>query len=300
MLKVAYHPIFEYKTSKKHRFPMQKYPLLVEKLLAEGIFLADNFFTPQKLSETEILTTHQLDYWTHLKHQTLPTQQIRAIGFDMTPELVERERYIAHASYECALFAKQFGVSLTIAGGTHHAFADHGEGFCIFNDFAVASHLLLQREQASKILIVDLDVHQGNGTAKIFENNPQVFTFSMHGAKNFPFRKQQSDLDIELANDTGDLEYLTILRQTLPKLIYDFRPDMLLYQAGVDVLATDKLGKLALTLEGCQARDKFVFECAKYHQIPIAVSMGGGYSENITDIVQAHYNTFQMVHLLFS
>lgn len=299
MLKVAYSDIFRYNVPDNHRFPMQKYPMLAEKLLAEGTLTAENFFAPQKLSEDEILTTHTLEYWENLKNQTLPPKEARTIGFEMTPILVERGRYIAHATYECALFAKQYGVSLNIAGGTHHSFADHGEGFCVFNDVAVASNLLLQRGQARQILVVDLDVHQGNGTASIFANEPRVFTFSMHGAKNFPFRKQQSDLDIELATDMGDEEYLAILSDTLPKLIEQIKPDMIFYQSAVDVLATDKLGKLALTLEGCAKRDEFVLRQAKDNAIPVAVVMGGGYSENINTVVEAHCQTFRIAKTLF-
>ena len=299
MLKVAYSDIFKYDVPERHRFPMQKYPMLAEKLLAEGTLTPDNFFTPQRLSEDEILTTHTPAYWQHLKNQTLPTKEARAIGFEMTPQLVERERYITHATYECALFAKEHGVSLNIAGGTHHAFADHGEGFCVFNDIAVASNLLLQRGQARQILVVDLDVHQGNGTAHIMANEPRVFTFSMHGAKNYPFRKQASDLDIDLPNDTDDEAYLAILCETLPSLIEQVQPDMLFYQSAVDVLATDKLGKLALTLDGCAKRDEFVLRQAKANGIPVAVVMGGGYSEDINAVVEAHCNTFRIAKSLF-
>lgn len=299
MLKVAYSPVFTYQVPERHRFPMQKYPMIAERLLAEGTLTQDNFFAPQLLSEAEILTTHTLEYWQHLKNQTLPHKDARAIGFEMTPVLVERGRYIAHATYECALYAKEHGVSLNIAGGTHHSFADHGEGFCVFNDVAVASNLLLHRGQANQILTVDLDVHQGNGTAHIFASEPRVFTFSMHGAKNYPFRKQASDLDIDLPNDTGDDEYLSTLSETLPRLIAQVQPDMIFYQSAVDVLATDKLGKLALTREGCARRDAFVFRQAIAHDIPVAVVMGGGYSEDIEDVVEAHCNTFRIAKQLF-
>ena len=217
----------------------------------------------------------------------------------MTAELVERGRYIAHATYQCAWYAKEHGVSLHVAGGTHHSFADHGEGFCVFNDVCIASNLLLANSFATKILIVDLDVHQGNGNASIMADRAEVFVFSMHGAKNHPFRKPPSDLDIELADDTSDSSYLAILIKTLPKLISDQKPDMMFYQAGVDVLATDKLGKLSLTLEGCKARDAFVLEQAKANHIPIAVVMGGGYSEDIEQVLEAHCNTFRLAKQIF-
>ncbi len=299
MLKIAYSDIFRYSVPDKHRFPMQKYTLIPERLLAEGTITTDNFFAPARLSEDEILTTHTQGYWQQLKTQTLPRKEARAIGFEMTPTLVERGRYIAHATYECALYAQQYGVAMNVAGGTHHAFADHGEGFCVFNDVCIASNLLLNRGQAQKILVVDLDVHQGNGNASIMANESRVFVFSMHGAKNYPFRKQVSDLDIELDNDTGDEEYLRILKDTLPRLITEFAPDLIFYQSAVDVLATDKLGKLGLTIEGCKARDEYVLHQAKLADIPIAIVMGGGYSEDIEDVVEAHCNTFRLVQQIY-
>lgn len=299
MLKIAYSDIFRYSVPDKHRFPMQKYTLIPERLLAEGTITTDNFFAPARLSEDEILTTHTQGYWQQLKTQTLPRKEARAIGFEMTPTLVERGRYIAHATYECALYAQQYGVAMNVAGGTHHAFADHGEGFCVFNDVCIASNLLLNRGQAQKILVVDLDVHQGNGNASIMANESRVFVFSMHGAKNYPFRKQVSDLDIELDNDTGDKEYLRILKDTLPRLITEFAPDLIFYQSAVDVLATDKLGKLGLTIEGCKARDEYVLHQAKLADIPIAIVMGGGYSEDIEDVVEAHCNTFRLAQQIY-
>ena len=299
MLKIAYSDIFRYSVPEKHRFPMQKYTMIPERLLAEGTISTDNFFAPACLSEDEILTTHTADYWYQLKTQTLPRKEARAIGFEMTPELVERGLYIAHGTYECALYAQQYGAAMNVAGGTHHAFADHGEGFCVFNDVCIASNLLLNRGQAQKILVVDLDVHQGNGNASIMMDEPRVFVFSMHGAKNYPFRKQVSDLDIELDNDTGDAEYLQLLEATLPRLISDVAPDMIFYQSAVDVLATDKLGKLGLTIEGCKARDEYVLRQAKAAKIPIAIVMGGGYSEDIDDVVEAHCNTFRLTQQIF-
>jgi len=299
MLKIAYSEVFRYQVPEKHRFPMQKYTLIPERLLSEGTISEDNFFAPDKLSEDEILTTHTAEYWHKLATQTLDRKEARAIGFEMSETLVERGRYIAHATYECALYAKQFGVAMNVAGGTHHSFADHGEGFCVFNDVCIASNLLLNRGEATKILIVDLDVHQGNGNASIMADEPRVFVFSMHGEKNYPFRRPPSDLDIDLPNDTDDEAYLSILTETLPRLIAEVAPDMIFYQSAVDVLATDKLGKLALTLEGCQTRDEFVLTQARDNNIPIAVVMGGGYSEDIEQVVEAHCNTFRVAQRLF-
>lgn len=272
---------------------MAKYDLIPKKLLADGVVRAEMFFAPKPLSEDEILTTHTTDYWQKLKTGTLSDKEIRKIGLPMSPSLVYRERLIAHATYECALYALADGVSLSTSGGTHHAFAGHGEGFCIFNDVCVASHLLLQRGQAKRILSVDLDVHQGNGNASIMANNPNVFIFSMHGKKNYPFVKPKSDLDIELDDGVGDDEYLAILDKALPKCIEMARPDVVFYQAGVDVLATDKLGKLSLTKAGCRRRDELVFEWAYRYGVPVAVVMGGGYSVGIDDVVHAHCQTFE-------
>ena len=299
MLKIAYSEVFRYQVPEKHRFPMQKYTLIPERLLLEGTISEDNFFAPTILSEDEILTTHTAEYWHKLATQTLDRKEARAIGFEMSETLVERGRYIAHATYECALYAKQFGVAMNVAGGTHHSFADHGEGFCVFNDVCIASNLLLNRGEATKILIVDLDVHQGNGNASIMADEPRVYVFSMHGEKNYPFRRPPSDLDIDLPNDTDDATYLAILTETLPRLIKEVAPDMIFYQSAVDVLATDKLGKLALTLEGCMARDEFVLTQARDNGIPIAVVMGGGYSEDIEQVVEAHCNTFRVAQRLF-
>lgn len=299
MLKIAYSEVFRYAVPDKHRFPMQKYTLIPERLLAEGTIGSDNLFAPEKLTEEEILTTHTAKYWHKLKTQTLSAREARAIGFEMSPALVERGRYIAHGTYECALYAQLHGVAMNIAGGTHHAFADHGEGFCVFNDVCIASNLLLQRGQARRILVVDLDVHQGNGNASIMAREPRVFVFSMHGAKNYPFRKERSDLDIELDNGTGDTEYLQALAQHLPRLMAEFAPDLIFYQSAVDVLATDALGKLALTRAGCKARDAYVLEQARAACIPVAIVMGGGYSQDIEDVVEAHCNTFRLAQQLF-
>mgnify|MGYP001950028747 FL=1 len=188
---------------------------------------------------------------------------------------------------------------MNIAGGTHHAFTNRGEGFCLLNDIALGSNFLLKEGLAQKILVVDLDVHQGNGTAEIFRNEARVFTFSMHGAKNYPLRKEQSDLDIDLPDGAEDDEYLSKLAKTLPMLIEMVQPDFIFYQAGVDVLATDKLGRLGLSLNGCKERDAIVFEQCKKNNIPVAVSMGGGYSERIATIVDAHVNTYRLAQEYF-
>lgn len=299
MLKIAFSPIYKYSVPEGHRFPMVKYELLPEQLLYEGTVTDANFFHPKKLGETEILKTHTPAYWDKLRLQQLSRKEERAIGLPMSPQLIERGRHIAHGTIECALYAKEHGVALNIAGGTHHAFANRGEGFCVFNDFAIAAHHLLEHGLAQQILIVDLDVHQGNGTASIFQDEPRVFTFSMHGAKNYPLRKEQSDLDVGLPDKMEDGPYLQLLQKHLPRLIEQLEPDFIFYLAGVDVLATDKLGRLGMSLQGCRKRDEFVFQTCKRHHIPVAVSMGGGYSERIAHIVEGHANTYRAAQEIF-
>lgn len=250
MLKVAWSSIYKYTVPNGHRFPMMKYEVLPEQLLYEGTLSEANFFDPAPLSDEIILWTHEAEYWRKLKTQSLSKQEIRAIGFPMSPELVHRGRHIADGTVKCALYAKEFGCAMNIAGGTHHSFTYRGEGFCLLNDFGIAANYLLKKGHAQKILIVDLDVHQGNGTAQIFKDNEQVFTFSMHGAKNYPTRKEPSDLDIGMPDGADDGLYLSTLYDVLPRLIEKEQPDMVFYLSGVDVLDTDKLGRLSMTMDG--------------------------------------------------
>ncbi|MCL4105763.1 UNVERIFIED_CONTAM: hypothetical protein GTU68_028640 [Idotea baltica] len=273
---------------------MEKYELIPEQLLYEGSITKDQFFHPEQLTEDDILLTHTKDYWNKLSTDTLSKKEIRKIGFPVRSELIDRGRYISKGTVDCVKYALEYGVSMNVAGGTHHAFSDAGEGFCILNDFAIAANYYLSRNLLHKILIVDLDVHQGNGTAKIFENEPRVFTFSMHGEKNYPLRKEKSDLDIGVPDKINDEDYLKILKDTLPNLLIEVQPEIVFYLSGVDVLSTDKLGRLGMSKEGCKQRDRFVFESCYDAGIPVAVSMGGGYSERIADIVDAHANTFRL------
>lgn len=299
MLKIAYSPIYKYQLPEGHRFPMDKYELIPEQLLYEGSITEDQFFHPKMLEEEDILSTHTAEYWRKLSTNTLTKKEIRKIGFPVRPELIHRGRFITQGTIDCVKFAMEQGVAMNVAGGTHHAFADSGEGFCIFNDFAIASNYFLSRGVFNRILIVDLDVHQGNGTAKIFENESRVFTLSVHGAKNYPVRKEKSDLDIGVPDKIEDKAYLEIIQRAIPTVIDKFQPELVLYLSGVDILSTDKLGRLNISKEGCKQRDKFVFEICKYNEIPIAVSMGGGYSERIADIVDAHANTFRVAQEIY-
>jgi acetoin utilization deacetylase AcuC-like enzyme len=272
---------------------MDKYSLIPQQLIYEGTVQDKQFFHPNPISEEIILLTHSAKYWEDLKNQTLSEKEIRAIGFPMTPLLVERGRHIAAGTLQCVEYAIKHGISMNAAGGTHHSFKEKGEGFCVFNDIAIAANHLIHSNKFNNILIVDLDVHQGNGSASIFNGQGQVFTFSMHGAKNYPFRKEASHLDIGLPDGTEDEAYLKILFNILPRVIDQHRPEIIFYQAGVDILTTDRLGRLSVSREGCRKRDKYVMEICKKNKIPLVVTMGGGYSPQLSHIIEAHANTFR-------
>lgn len=278
---------------------MAKYELIREQLLYEGTATADNFFEPGLLSEATALLTHTQAYWDKLTQVRLSEREIRVIGFPINEKFVVRGRHISQGTLECALHARAHGCAMNTAGGTHHAFADRGEGFCCFNDQAVAANYLLDKGLCQKILIVDLDVHQGNGTAHIFRDEPRVFTFSMHGERNYPLRKEQSDLDLGLPDGMEDAAYLKTLADALPRLLDTVQPDLVFYLSGVDVLATDKLGRLSLSRHGCRERDRLVLTACKTHRVPVVVSMGGGYSPRLADIVEAHANTFRVAQEVF-
>jgi acetoin utilization deacetylase AcuC-like enzyme len=299
MLKIAWTPQYAHPLPEGHRFPMEKYTLLPEQLLYEGTASKENFFAPPPVEEKYILLTHEAHYWCRLSHLQLTPAEIRRTGFPLSQNLVQRELIIAQGTVQAALYAMEFGVAMNIAGGTHHAFSDRGEGFCLLNDIAIAANYLLYHQLVKKILVVDLDVHQGNGTAQIFQHRPDVFTFSMHGASNYPLHKEKSDYDIALADQTDDSTYILHLKETLPRLIDEVQPEFIFYLSGVDVLATDKLGKLAMTIAGCKERDHIVLKMCKNNNIPVAVSMGGGYSRRIADIVDAHANTYRLAQEIY-
>ncbi|PJE45532.1 MAG: histone deacetylase [Sediminibacterium sp.] len=294
MIKIAFDPIYAHPLPENHRFPMLKYQLIPEQLIYEGTYTANHFFTPSICEEEIILYTHDQAYLNKLLHQQLSPSEQRKIGFPQSPELIQRELIITQGTIDACLYALETGIALNVAGGTHHAFADRGEGFCLLNDMAVAANYLLRKQISKKILIIDLDVHQGNGTAKLMEKEERVFTFSMHGAHNYPFHKEHSDLDIGLKDGTTGQEYLAILEETLPKLINQVKPDFAFYLSGVDILNTDKFGKLQVSLDECKQRDKMVFAQLKKHQIPVTVALGGGYSPDVRTIVEAHCNTFRL------
>lgn len=298
-MKIAFHPLFSYPLPKGHRFPMEKYELLPKQLLHEGTCKAQDFFEPSMPSKEDVLAVHTEEYYNSLINLSLDRRAARKIGFPLSEEFIKREQLIAQGTIDGSEYALKYGISLNIAGGTHHAYTDHGEGFCMLHDQAIAARYLQKKGLAKKILIVDLDVHQGNGTAEIFQNDDSVFTFSMHGAGNYPFKKEKSDLDIAVADGSGDEVYLRILKNTLPRLIDEQRPDFIFYLSGVDILESDKLGRLNCTINGCKERDRYVLQMCKDLKIPLQVSMGGGYSPDIKTIIEAHANTFRLAQEIY-
>ncbi|MFW6020336.1 MAG: histone deacetylase, partial [Bacteroidales bacterium] len=284
MIKIAFSHDYILPLPKGHRFPMDKYALIPSQLLYERSYDEKNFFIPEIMDVDLIQHVHDKDYVKKVLKGELSYKEIRRIGFPWSRQMVERELLIVYGSIQSAVYALTHGVSFNVAGGTHHAFTGHGEGFCIFNDIAVAAKYLIKTDLVQQILIVDLDVHQGNGTAAIFNDNSSIFTFSMHGAHNYPLRKEKSDMDIALDDGTTDGDYLLALERILPPLIEKVKPDFIFFQAGVDALNQDQLGKLSLSVQGLKNRDKFVFQTLLYYGIPVSVSMGGGYAKRLRDI----------------
>ena len=299
MLKIAFNNNYIYPLEENHRFPMIKYELIPEQLIRENTCVDENFFSPGKIDSKIVLKTHQKEYFKRFTSLKLSKKEIREIGFPLSQELVDRELQIAQGTVSGVNYSLKNGISMNIAGGTHHAFYDRGEAFCMLNDQAIAANYIIQEGLFKKILIIDLDVHQGNGTASLFNSNPNVYTLSFHGKKNYPFRKEKSDLDVEFDDNTNDKEYLKVLKETIPKVIDQFEPEFIFYLSGVDVLENDKLGRLSLTLNGCKERDKFILQTCKDNSIPLQVSMGGGYSIVLKNIIEAHSNTFRLAQEIF-
>lgn len=300
MIRIAYHPCYYLDLPEGHRFPMDKYRLLPEQLLYEGLFQSENFFAPDKIALDKVSRVHTQAYIDKLLSLQLSKQEIRKSGFPLSQALVDREQIIAQGTINNVHYAIESGVSMNIAGGTHHAFSDRAEAFCFFNDQAIAAQYVLDQGIAQRVAIIDLDVHQGNGTAEIFSTVPEVFTFSMHGKANYPFKKEQSDLDVELDSSISDEAYLRLLEQHLKEIHQKFEPQFIFYLSGVDILESDKLGKLNLSIQACKRRDALVLSYAKHHQIPVQISMGGGYSPQLRTIVDAHTNTFREAHRIFA
>lgn len=292
-----------------HKFPMAKYSRLRERILAEGIVSADQLHEAPPAAIADLQLVHAAAYVEAVMTGTVPSEIQRRIGFPWSPQMVERSRRSVGATIAAAHAALDDGVAANLAGGTHHAFADRGEGFCVFNDVAVAARVL-QRDPSTRpgsfragqpvrrIAIVDLDVHQGNGTAAIFAGDPSVFTFSMHGDKNFPFRKETSDLDVPLADGTGDEEYLSLLQTHLHDVLNRHQPDFVFYLAGADPFEGDRLGRIKMTIDGLKRRDEIVMEACTRARLPVAISMSGGYANDIDAIVTIHANTIRVAGTL--
>jgi acetoin utilization deacetylase AcuC-like enzyme len=299
MYKISWSPIYSHPLPEGHRFPMEKYNLIPQQLIYEGTIEPNQLVCPSIISEENILFTHNKDYVQKLNSLDLSSSEIRRTGFPLSKKLIEREKIIMQGTIDAAVFALNDGIAFNLAGGTHHAFSDRGEGFCLLNDMAIAANYLLKNKLVKQILIIDLDVHQGNGTAQIFNQQSNVFTFSMHGKKNYPLHKEKSDLDIELEDGVDDSIYLNLLESHLEPLIKKLNPDFIFYQAGVDILNEDQLGRLALSMEGCKQRDKLVLALCKRYKIPVAITMGGGYAPNINTIIEAHANTFRLARDIY-
>jgi acetoin utilization deacetylase AcuC-like enzyme len=276
-----------------HKFPMAKYARLRERILAEGLIAPEQLHEAPAADWDDLRLVHDPVYVDAVANGTVPAEVQRRIGFPWSPQMVERARRSVGATISAARAALDDGAAANLAGGTHHAFADRGEGFCVFNDVAVASRVLQRDQHARRIAIVDLDVHQGNGTAAIFAGDPSVFTFSMHGARNFPFRKEVSDLDVPLADGMADAEYLALLQAHLPGVLNTHQPDFVFYLAGADPYEGDRLGRLKLTIDGLRRRDEIVMDACRHAGLPLAITMSGGYAPDIDAIVTIHANTIR-------
>ena len=280
-----------------HKFPMAKYSKLRERIIAERIIAPEDLHEAPAAEWADLALIHEPGYVDAVRTGTVAREIQRRIGFPWSPQMVERSRRSVGATIAAAGVALEEGVAANLAGGTHHSFADRGEGFCVFNDVAVAARVLQRDHHARRIAIVDLDVHQGNGTASIFHVDQSVFTFSMHGEKNFPFKKEVSDLDVALADGTGDDEYLSLLRAHLHEVLNRHQPDFVFYLAGADPYEGDRLGRLKMTIRGLRERDEIVLAACSHAGLPVAVSMSGGYATDVDAIVTIHANTIRTAAL---
>ncbi len=290
-MKVCYSDRYMVPLPATHPFPMSKYRLTRDRLLADGSLTYWHLIEPTLARDEDILLVHTPDYWLRCARGELTAAEVRRIGFPWSPALVRRSRAAVQGTVIAARNALRDGLASNLAGGTHHAFPDHGEGYCVLNDIAIAIRVLQRDGLAQRFVVVDCDVHQGNSTAAIFQNDASVFTFSMHGEKNFPLRKETSNLDLNLPDGIGDDEYLRLLTEHLPAILRAFQPDFVFYQAGVDPFERDRLGKLKLTLKGLRERDDYVIGTCRALGLPVATTMGGGYAQDIHDTVEAHANT---------
>ena len=300
-MKIFYADHYVLPLPAQHRFPMRKYALLRARVEEEGLAGADGLQSAPGATDKEILRAHAAHYLARVKGGQLSSDEQRRIGFPWSPELVERSRRSSGATLAAARAALQDGVGINLGGGTHHAFRDRGEGYCVFNDSAIAALTLQAEGKVRRVAILDCDVHQGNGTAAILADDPTVFTLSVHGANNFPFDKQESDLDIELPDSTGDRDYLAAVEAGVCRALSASQPDLAIYLAGADPFEGDRLGRLAITKKGLAARDRLVFELCQSAGVAVAIAMAGGYARCIEDSVDIHLTTVRTaVELLVS
>jgi acetoin utilization deacetylase AcuC-like enzyme len=290
-MRIFYTDHFVLPLPEGHRFPMRKYALLRQRVAEAGLVESAQLIVPHAATDAELLRAHDPEYLRRCQAGELTAQEIRRIGFPWSAAMVERSRRSSGATIEACRAALEDGLAANLAGGTHHAYSDHGEGYCVFNDSAVAARAMQAEGRARRVVIIDCDVHQGNGTAAILAGDETIFTFSIHGAKNFPFHKEQSDLDIALDDGTGDEAYLEALDHGLCQAIELSRADLAIYLAGADPFADDKLGRLALSKRGLAERDHLVFEYCRQAGLPVAITMAGGYARNIEDTVDIHFQT---------
>ena len=293
LVKAFYSDTFVLPLPETHRFPMRKYSRLRERLVEERILEPSDLSLAPASDWEELGLVHAASYLDAVAHGTLTADMQRRIGFPWSPQMVERARRSVGATIAASRTALSESVAANLAGGTHHAFSDRGEGYCVFNDVAVAIRVLQQAALIRRAVVVDLDVHQGNGAATIFRADPNVFTFSMHAAHNFPFKKEVSDLDVTFEDGTGDETYLAALERHLPAIVERHAPDIVCYLAGADPYEGDRLGRLKLTIDGLAARDRLVFDLCRRRDIPIAVTMSGGYAPDVEAIVTIHCNTIR-------
>jgi acetoin utilization deacetylase AcuC-like enzyme len=296
-MQVFYTPRYYADIGEGHVFPIRKFELVRDRLLAEGTLAPSEFFEPQPAPVADVLLVHTEDYVTRLRAGALTPRELRRLGLPWSKSLVRRSFLATGGTVGAARAALAEGIASNLAGGTHHAFPERGEGFCVLNDVAVAIRILRRERAIERAAVVDLDVHQGNGTATIFENDAGVFTFSMHGAKNYPVFKARSTLDVELPDGTGDEEYLRTLAEHLPR-VFTQSPDIVFYLGGADPYAGDKLGRLSLSITGLRARDEFVLGECRARGLPVATVMSGGYAADINDTVEIHCNTIRVAKAL--
>lgn len=292
-MKVFYTDHFVLPLPPEHRFPMQKYALLRQRIAESGLIRPENMCVPHAATDEEITRAHEPEYLRRVQSGALTSQEIRRIGFPWSPEMVERSRRSSGATIEACRAALAEGFAANLAGGTHHAFSDAGQGFCVFNDSAIAARAMQTEGRVNRVLIIDCDVHQGNGTAAILADDPTIFTFSIHGAKNFPFHKEKSDLDIELEDGTDDLTYLAALEQGLQQAVAQAKAELVVYLAGADPFVEDRFGRLALSKAGLARRDRLVFDYCQAEGLPVAIAMAGGYAPQVEDIVDIHFQTIR-------